>query len=70
MTIEYRIGWSANSNITFKGKTDWREWDGFEETIEEVESALEKGGSEISPALEEALQASGFEFWSQVREKK
>lgn len=66
--IEYRIFWSASSNITFHGKSDWAPWWGFEETVAEVEQAIETSGGCPSPLLEGALEGSGFECWCEVRE--
>jgi hypothetical protein len=65
--IEYRVCWSAGSNITFHGKSEWSEWGGFEETVEEVEAALYKSHGQMSASMEEALEASGFECWPEVR---
>lgn len=66
-TIEYRIGWSASSNASFSGFTDWEEWGGFEETESEVEAALYEQEGAIAPGLEEALSGSGFEWWVETR---
>lgn len=65
--IEYRICWNASSNVSFKGHTDWDEWAGFEETMEEVEDSL-SGGTVDCHGLSEALEASGFEWWVETRE--
>lgn len=67
MTIEFQIGWSASSNATFGGETDWMPWHGDETTTEAVQEALNRGIG-ISLGLEEALDASGFEWWSETRE--
>ena len=64
--FEYRIGWTASSNARFGGETDWQPWHGFEETSADVEAALNEGG--CSDGLGEALEASGFEWWCEVRE--
>lgn len=69
MTFEWRILWSASSNISFKGKSDWQEWDGFEETIEEVEKAISDGDtSGMSVAEEQFWNLSGCEYYAEVRE--
>lgn len=73
MSIEYRVCWSASSNITFKGSTDWAEWDGDEGmSADEVRNALEEpegGEREVwSTALEMAAEASGFEYRVETRE--
>lgn len=63
--IEYRVGWSAGSNASFKGRTNWEPWDGFEETAEEVEKAAEAG--DVPQGLARAIEASGFEWWVETR---
>ena len=67
--IEYRICWSAGSNISFKGATDWNEYGGFEETPDEIEAEMCNGG-QIPQGLEEALEVSGFEWWIETRERE
>lgn len=57
---EFRVCWSASSNISFKGSTDWDEWDD-EASEEEVAVALGSSG------LDMALDASGFEWWVEIR---
>jgi phage gp45-like len=68
--IEYRICWSASSNISFQGQTDWTAWDEPDATPDDVERALEGYGqrSNFPAGFEEALEASGFEWYSEVRE--
>lgn len=61
--IEFRIGWSASSNVSFHGHTDWTEWDGLDS---DVESALCNGTLTIE-GLEQALEASGFDWWIETR---
>lgn len=69
MAAEYRICWSAGSNITFQGATDWEEWldDG---DAEDVMSEVEVKGKpyNVPPGLEIALEASGFEWYVETRE--
>lgn len=69
MAIEYRVCWRADTNINFKGATDWSEWGGFEESVEEAEKALlgPIDGGQLPQGLEEALAASGFDWWPEVR---
>lgn len=43
------------------------EWGGHEETVAEVEAALTRAVA-LSPGLEAAIEASGFEWWGEVRE--
>lgn len=66
--IEYRVCWSASSNISFRGATDWETAEDWGETAEEVETALNdtKGGT--PEGLEIALDRSGFEWWVETRE--
>lgn len=66
--FEYRVGWSAFTNINFKGSTDWMQWDGYEETADEVEVALTHTNGMIPMALDIALESSGFDWWMEVRE--
>lgn len=68
--IQYRVCWSASSNISFKGASDWREWTGDEElTADEVaEFLMSADGEEWSPALQEAVDISGFEYRVEMRE--
>lgn len=66
---EYRICWSASSNINFRGNTDWSVWEDEEDDAIAIENSLtESNGSGISPGMEEALDASGFEWWVETRE--
>ena len=65
MKLEYRICWSASSNVTFHGHSEWEEWDDDEATEDDIYTALENGG--ISDGLEMALIYSGFEWSIEVR---
>jgi hypothetical protein len=67
--LEYRITWSASSNISFYGHGDWREWDDDEASQEDIENALNRGKMTID-GLEEALNESGFEWGIEIREKE
>jgi len=68
MAVEYRICWSASTNISFTGKTDWQEWWGDESDSEDiVHDTLGAGKMEVE-GLGEALEASGFDWWVEVRE--
>lgn len=66
--IEYRICWSASSNIAFHGATDWEEW-GDEGDPEEVLMECEDGSRQYNapPGLDIALEASGFEWYVETR---
>lgn len=66
-TFEYRIGWAASSNATFRGATDWAERGGHEETAEAVEEVATTMNGGLAQGLEEALEASGFEWWIETR---
>lgn len=72
MLVEYRVCWSASSNISFKGHTDWREWDDDEaESLEAVEDALGESGDGVVAlpiALEEMLEAAGIDWHVETRE--
>jgi hypothetical protein len=63
---EYRVCWTASSNITFRGNKDWEPWTDEEAGPDDIEKAL-TSGSRISDGLELALEASGFEWWVEVR---
>jgi hypothetical protein len=67
--FEYRVCWNADSNISFEGSTEWCEHGGFEESAEDVERSLSEvtGTTNIPQALDEALEASGFGYWVEVR---
>lgn len=67
-TIEYRVCWSASSNASFRGATDWREWDDDEATKDDIEDVLTGGATRLSDGLEEALEASGFDWWVETRD--
>jgi hypothetical protein len=67
--IEYRICWAASSNAMFKDETDWASWGGDPDDAQEaVEEALNKSAGGLPQGLEEALEASGFEWWVETRE--
>lgn len=70
-TIEYRIRWSASSNITFNGATDWELFDLTDAAnAEEVEDYFNQtqGRYSTPEGFEIALEASGFEWWVETRE--
>ncbi len=78
MAIEYRVCWSASSNISFHGATDWQTWEQFYEedepapTLKTVEESFDgplDGGHVALPfGLEQALEASGFDWHVETRE--
>jgi hypothetical protein len=68
MRFEFRVGWGASSNASFRGISDWTEFGGEAESVEEVEQLLERSSGAISDAMEEVLNASSFEWWLEVRE--
>lgn len=69
MGFEYRVCWNANSNITFKGATDWEQW-GDDDVSPEDELTSPPGNGKINlpEALDMALEASGFDWWVETRE--
>lgn len=70
MSYEYRVKWAATTNISFHGATDWKEWDGDEEAApKEIEDYLYTGVA-LPPALEEALEESGFDWTVEIRERR
>lgn len=60
--MKYRLCWSASSNITFSGSTDWEEIDDPDITAEEFEHTV-SGGGNACEGLRMAIEASGFEWW-------
>lgn len=66
MSLEYRLTWSASSNISFHGETDWEPVES-DETREDAAKALIEGGS-LPQGLEEVLDASGFAWDVEFRE--
>jgi hypothetical protein len=66
--IEHRICWNAISNVTFQGSTEWEPWDEEDATLADVESALNDGKVSLPLGLELALEASGFDWWAEIRE--
>lgn len=65
--MEYRICWSATSNISFHGSTDWEPWGGDETTDGEIQDSLVAGSTQLSEGLGIAIEASGFEWWVETR---
>lgn len=63
--IETRICWSASTNISFRGSTEWEPWDGGAEDFEDF---MTKGQHNICEGLALALEGSGFEWWTEVRD--
>lgn len=60
--MEYRICWSASSNASFEGATDWEIAEG------DPEAELSKGGwGDMPEGLAIALEASGFDWWVETR---
>jgi hypothetical protein len=72
--IEFRVCWSASSNISFHGESDWEPWDDDEATEKEVERWVsEKSmdghiGFQVPWGLDTALDVSGFDWWVETRE--
>jgi hypothetical protein len=68
MAVEFRVCWSADTNINFHGATKWERWENPEDGPEEVEMALTEDGDRLSEGLDRALLASGFNWWVETRE--
>lgn len=58
-----RIAWSASSNITFRGETEWDDFASPEDAQAYIDS--DEGWKEIFNA---AIEASGFECYGEVVE--
>lgn len=67
MAVEYRVCWSASSNITFHGASDWEAWDDEDATAREVEDAL-YGGAMHCEGLSQVIEASGLDWHVETRE--
>lgn len=65
--MEFRICWAASSNVTFRGHSDWEEWDDPEMTEEEIQESLDPRDMKLGDGLEMALDHSGFEWWVETR---
>lgn len=68
MAVEYRICWTASSNISFRGATPWRDGADWGEDAEEIEDALDSLTGDLPEGLQMALDASGFEWRVETRE--
>jgi len=66
--MEYRLTWSASSDIGFTGATEWMTWPSEDEDHEQIEEDLIRG--EIPEGLSEVLEASGFEWNVETRPKQ
>lgn len=68
MAVEYRVCWSASTNITFRGESEWEMYDDPTASEKQVEGALtESKGGFLSDGFEMALDLSGFEWWIETR---
>lgn len=68
--FEYRVTWASSSMYHFKGESDWNDWDGDAADPEGIEEELTRGGMDDFPrGLEEVLEASGFDWGVEIREK-
>jgi hypothetical protein len=61
---EHRICWSASSNASFRGATDWEPW----EEDGDPADVLSGGSVSLPIGLEIALEACGFDWWVETRE--
>jgi hypothetical protein len=66
--LEYRIGWNASSNASFRGASDWTPANEGE-TRADIENAL-YAGSQDCEGLGMALEYSGFDWWVETRESE
>lgn len=64
---EYRLRWSASSNITFHGESDWIEWGPAASVGEVMDDLFDAKPLGLPPGLEGALECSGFEWDCDVR---
>jgi hypothetical protein len=66
--LEYRICWATNTNVSFTGASEWKAWPDPGDDTAAIENALSDGAGSLGDGLEMALEASGFEWWSETRE--
>lgn len=66
--IEYRVCWSASSNITFHGATEWEAWEDEDATANQIAEEMEAGSGGAPRLLAEVLEEAGLEYWLETRE--
>jgi hypothetical protein len=66
--LEFRITWSATSNISFHGATPWKDGEDWGEDAEEIEDALDSLTGDLPEGLQMAIEASGFEWNVETQE--
>jgi hypothetical protein len=66
--FEFRVCWSASSNISFHGQTNWQDGADWGDDAEEIEDSLDSLTGDLPPGLEMAIDASGFEWSVETRE--
>jgi len=67
MAVEFRVCWSASSNISFHGSSEWEEWDDEDATASEVRDALERGAVHCD-GLQMVIERSGLDWHVETRE--
>lgn len=60
--MRYRICWSASTNISFEGKSEWIDEPNEDENT--LHSSLDGGDG-----LQMALDESGFEWWVEIEDE-
>ncbi|HEU4706905.1 MAG TPA: hypothetical protein VFS64_06950 [Solirubrobacterales bacterium] len=65
--IEFRVCWSAATDVSFRGEGIWHQAKEGE-SAEEVELRLVKGRRSLPEGMNLALGESGFEWWVETRE--
>lgn len=65
--IEYRICWSADSNASFEGKSEWKLWPDDDATDDEIKEHFDGNRVAVPDGLALALECSGFEWWAETR---
>lgn len=68
--FEWRVVWSASSNIGFNGSSEWEPWEDDADSIEEVQNALEHRSPGGAPSIAEETfwEQAGLEYYAEVRE--
>lgn len=66
--MQYKLTWSAMSNVNYYGETEWKDYWDKDATEAEILKDLQFSSSGISDGLQEVLEASGFEWDIEVRD--
>lgn len=66
--LEYRVCWSADSCVTFKGYTKWLIWEDSDADAEQIKDEMSQGDPYGLPEdMDTAIAVSGFNWWVETR---